>query len=426
MTVYNGNDLRSLNNFGDELNCLYYYYLNKDTMLSDSDYLGFVSTIQTVCYNPFIEMDDLMLVASKFNVEKYGDPNEKTDRVPNVYRITDNEEIEKTLYTQKLEMTVSREPILNYYPYRYLMLYDGFNQPLIIKPQYLITKEIEIQVRTNVNQNGKYILYANGYKRDYYGNLEGIVNDVPLLVPVTSSAYSQFWATSSAQFNQSFINTSIENQTKYTHNSQTMELQYNQSVANNTISGVSNALSTLANVFTLNFGGAVNNLGGIANNISSAYYGKKGYDLSKNQAEEIKANSDYYNEANRMATLKDLKKSPRAVMSLGSDIAFSKMKNLNSIRLYDVSLQADVLNKLEKFYHKYGYPLNKYSDSYKIGKIRENFNFIKMGYCDVFGEKIPKADLDIIRTIFESGITFWNVENNIRIGDYSLSNNERS
>ena len=49
-----------------------------------------------------------------------------------------------------------------------------------------------------------------------------------------------------------------------------------------------------------------------------------------------------------------------------------------------------------------------------------------MGYCDVFGEKIPKDDLDIIKTVFETGITFWNVENGIRIGDYSVSNNERS
>jgi hypothetical protein len=127
-----------------------------------------------------------------------------------------------------------------------------------------------------------------------------------------------------------------------------------------------------------------------------------------------------------MATLKDFKKSPRAVLSLGSDIAFSKMKNLNSITLYDVSLQSEVIKKLEKFYHKYGYPLNKYSESYKIGRIRENFNFIKMGYCDVFSDKIPKADLDIIRTVFESGITFWNVENGVRIGDYSVTNNERS
>ena len=64
-------------------------------------------------------------------------------------------------------------------------------------------------------------------------------------------------------------------------------------------------------------------------------------------------------------------------------------------------------------------------DNYKIGQIRENFNFVKMGYCDVFSDKIPKADLDIIRTLFETGVTFWNVENNVRIGDYSVTNNER-
>lgn len=425
MTIRNGQDL-AFNTFGDEYNCMFYYFLDK-SLQSDSTILGYAPTIQSVSYNPFIDKEDLYLVASKFDTEKYGTPREDVSRIPNVYRITDNYSINKTIYTQTLKLEASKEPILNYYPYRYLMLYDGFNQPLIIKPQYLDRDGvIEVKVRTNINQNSKYLLYLNGYKGDYTGCLEGLNNDVPLMLPVSSSAYAQFWATSSAQFNQSFINTSIENQTSYNHNTQNMELQHNQSVTNNTISGVSNALSSIASLFTLNFGGTVSGLGGVANNISSAYYNKKGYDLSKNQAEEIKANSDYFNEANRMATLKDFKKSPRGVISLGNDVSYSKMKSGCHIRLYDITLEPTVLRKLEKFYHKYGYPLNKYVDGFKIGNIRENFNFVKMGYCDVFGEKIPKDDLDIIKTIFETGITFWNVENDIRIGDYSVTNNERS
>ena len=424
MSVVEGNDL-AFNSFGGELNCLYYYFLNKATQ-NDSSYLGFVSTIQSVSYNPFIEMKDLSIVKSKFNTGKYGTPM-GVSTTPYVYRITDNAEITKTLYSADANLNVSsKEPILNYYPYSYYMLYDGFNQPLIIKPQYLKNKKVEIKVRTNVNQNSKYILYANSYKGDYTGALEGIVNDVPLLVPVTSSAYSQFWATSSAQFNQNFYNTSIENQTSYNHNSQNMELQYSQSLANNTLGVGNNALSGIANALTLNFKGAISNIGGIGNNIISTYYARKAYNLSENQAYEIKVNSDYFNEANKMATLKDYKKSPRAVMSLGSDVGFSKMKNGNSVKLYSVSLEMDVIRKLEKFYHKYGYPLNKYVDNFKIGNIRENFNFVKMGYCDVFGEKIPKDDLEIIKTIFETGVTFWNVENGIRIGDYSVTNNERS
>lgn len=425
MSVVDGNDL-AFNSFGGELNCLFYYFLNKETQ-NDSTYLGFASTIQSVSYNPFIEMDDLSLVKSKFNTGKYGSIPDSTNPSPYVYRISDNSDITKTLYSADANLNVSsKEPILNYYPYSYYMLYDGFNQPLIIKPQYLKNKKVEIKVRTNVNQNSKYILYANSYKGDYTGALEGIVNDVPLLVPVTSSAFSQFWATSSAQFQQNFLNTSIENQTSYTHNIQNMELQYKQSQVNNSISGVSNVIGSIASLFTGNVGGFVGGLGGLANNASNAYFASKGYDLSKNQADEIKANSDYYNEANKMATLKDYKKSPRAVMSLGSDVGFSKMKNGNSIKLYSVSLEMDVIRKLENFYHKYGYPLNKYVNGFQYGKIRENFNFVKMGYCDVFGAKIPKDDLDIIKTVFETGVTFWNVENGVRIGDYSVTNNERS
>ena len=99
MAVYEGQD-HSFNSFGDEFNCLYYYFMNRYTSI-DSTYLGFVPTIQTVCYNPFIEMDDFMLVKSPFNVDKYGNPDE-TGYIPWVYRITDNEDIEKTLYDEEL------------------------------------------------------------------------------------------------------------------------------------------------------------------------------------------------------------------------------------------------------------------------------------------------------------------------------------
>lgn len=424
MAIVSGPDI-SFNKFGNELNCLYYYCLNEN-MGTDISILGYASTIQTVCYNPFIEIEDLPITCSQFDVERYGQPNDST-RVPSVYRINGNVDIQKKLFKKTLTHNISNEPILNFYPYRYLMLYDGFNQPLIIKPQYLPQgKELDLRVRTNVNQNSKYVLFPYAYKNDGIGNLEGIVNDIPMMSPVSSSAYSQFWATSSASFEQSFINNSIENQTSYKHNVQNLQLQKEQTMVTNGIGMTSNVISGLASAFTGNIGGAVNSLGGIVNSGVNMYYGNKNYNLSKNQADEIKANSEYFNEANKMATIQDYMKTPRAVSSLGTDMSFNKLKNNNSIILYDVTLKPEVIAKLEKFYHKFGYPLNKYVDDFKYGQIRENFNFIKMGYCDVFGEKIPKDDLDIIRTVFESGVTFWNVDNGIRIGDYSVTNNERS
>ena len=178
MSIYSGDDL-AFNTLGNDINCLYYYYLNKS--LGNDEILGYASTIQTVCYNPFIETTDISIVESNFDTDKYGKPN---NSIPKVYRITTNPTIEKTLFEKTCNFNMN-EDILNFYPYRYYMLYDGFNAPMIIKPQYLPLKDgkpfLRIKVKTNINQNSKYLLYVEGYKKDLTGELEGVVNEFPML-----------------------------------------------------------------------------------------------------------------------------------------------------------------------------------------------------------------------------------------------------
>ena len=131
------------------------------------------------------------------------------------------------------------------------------------------------------------------------------------------------------------------------------------------------------------------------------------------------------NEANRLATLTDMMKTPRAVKSLGNDFSFNKMKMNNRIKLYEFRANDMCLANLDRFYHKYGYIINRYESNFKIGSIREHFNYVKMGYCELISDSIPKNDLDFIKAIFERGLTFWNVENrDVTIGDYSLENKE--
>ena len=181
MSIYTGDDL-AFNTLGTDINCLYYYYLIKS--LGNDEILGYGSTIQTVAYNPFIETTDISIVESNFNTDKYGKPN---NTIPKVYRISTNPTIEKTLFEKSCEFNMN-EDILNFYPYRYFMLYDGFNAPMIIKPQYLPLKDgkpfLRIKVKTNINQNSKYLLYVEGYKKDMTGELEGTVNEFTIFVLV--------------------------------------------------------------------------------------------------------------------------------------------------------------------------------------------------------------------------------------------------
>ena len=423
MSIVQGDDL-AFNRLGDDINCLYYYYINKS--LGNDSILGYAPTIQTVCFNPFLNTDDLNLVESNFNTDIYEKPN---NTIPKVYRITDDCVTEKTLFTKDIELDL-KEDILNFYPYRYYMLYDGFNQPLVIKPQYLPRVndklQLKVKVKTNVNQSSKYLLYVNGYKNDYTGELEGIVNEVPMIAPVSSSAYSQFWATSSASFNQSYLNNSIENQMTYNQKTDTLSLQYQQNLMQTGFSAVGGVIGALGSLFSGHIGGA---LGGavstVTGSVANLITNNQNYSLSRSQLQELKENDDYMNEANRLATLTDMMKTPRAVKSLGNDFSFNKMKMKSSIKLYEFRVNDDCINKLNRFYHKYGYTINRYETNFRYGRIRQHFNYVKMGYCELFSDTIPKEDADMLKAIFERGLTFWNVENrDVTIGDYSLKNEE--
>ena len=78
------------------------------------------------------------------------------------------------------------------YPYTYYIVTDYINPPLLIKPQYVnsLDNRIRVKVRTTaLSSESKYNIYVDRYKGDTYGNLEGMSNNTPLMLPVTSSIY---------------------------------------------------------------------------------------------------------------------------------------------------------------------------------------------------------------------------------------------
>ena len=68
-----------------------------------------------------------------------------------------------------------------------------------------------------------------------------------------------------------------------------------------------------------------------------------------------------------------------------------------------------------------GYAFNDYAipDIYS----RHDYNFLKCSVCYLISETIPREHIEEIKQIFESGITLWHLENNVRPLDYSVSNN---
>lgn len=413
ITIGNDFDKTSISN---ELVGLYYYYLSQSKVNSnESSVLGFCPTIQSVSYNPFIDEDDLNLMECNFDTTRFGKPN---GVIPKCYRILSNPNIEKTLKTIALNFDED-EPVLSTYPFKYYLLYDGFNQPLLIKPQYINDTTINIKVKTYLNQNSKYCLYVNNYKGDSNGNIEGIINTFPMLSPVTSSAYSQFLATSSSKFYEQNSISMMENEVSYNQKMDSANLQYKQNLFMNGMGVGTGVISALSG----NIGGGVNAIG---SSIMGAIYGGQNLDLTKQQATETKQLTDYAIERMELATVSDYLKTPRAIKTLGNDLFFNMNLNDKRIYLYEYGLAPQQQLKIRKFLKRYGYLVNDYLGATQIDiRSRKYWNFIKFTKCDIEGATIPREHLEEMKEIFQSGITFWHVNNGVNIKDYSKDNTER-
>ena len=157
-----------------------------------------------------------------------------------------------------------------------------------------------------------------------------------------------------------------------------------------------------------------------------AIYGGQNLDLTKQQATETKQLTDYAIERMELATVSDYLKTPRAIKTLGNDLFFNMNLNDKRIYLYEYGLAPQQQLKIRKFLKRYGYLVNDYLSKTQIDiRSRKYWNFIKFTKCDIEGSTIPREHLEEMKEIFQSGITFWHVNNGVNIKDYSKDNIER-
>lgn len=411
MGIISGNEPDS-SNLDDMPVGLYYYYIDK-AKLSEAGYLGWVSTIESVTFNPFVEENNLSLYKANFDTDRYGTPS---GTIPNCYRIVTNNVIEKVLgeiklFPLKSELDEFDDIRLHFYPFKYYLVTDYINSPLLVKPELVKSNSntMIIKVLTApLSQEGKYNIFVDNYKYDMYGNLEGIVNNTPFMLPVSSSAYSQFLASSSASFHQGNINAMLEN-----------DVTLKQGLRSNDFANISNIVNTGvgvgANLVSANFGGAISSLG---NGITSFFENQMQRDFMKENA-SLKENA-----ISSMANAKvsDMLTTPKALKTCGTDTLFNLANGRFRIDVVEYGMNEQQHYRVLDYLQRYGYAQNKYMRLSLAN--RKYFTFIKTNICNVIGEKIPHADLEEIKTIFNSGITFWNMDNVKTIGNYHVNNEE--
>lgn len=421
MSIVSGNDIES-SIMGNIPVGLYYYCIPREK-INSATYLGFVDTIQSLTYNPFIEVDDMStIVECSFDSDRYGSPK---GGIPKCYRMSGFDTIDKQLYELNTfpdndNGLPTFEPKLYTFPFRYFMITDYMNTPLVIKPELCENKTLNLRVKaTNIATESKYNLYVNGYKGDYNGNLNGIVNNSPLMLPVLSSAYSQFLATSSASFNQGNINAMLENDLSLKQGLATNSLNYRQNTTNNYMQGISSGLGAIASLLSLNFGGVVNGAMGVAQSAINQHFNTLSNNLNNSQLKEQNKLSNFEVSSLANAKTTDLLNTPNSIKTSGNDTLFNLVNSNRKIDIIEFGLDFRYKHRIYDYFVKYGYKVNKWE---KINvNSRRYFNFIKTNTCNIVGDEIPHEYLEEIKDIFNRGVTIWHVDNGANIGDYSVS-----
>ena len=92
--------------------------------------------------------------------------------------------------------------------------------------------------------------------------------------------------------------------------------------------------------------------------------------------------------------------------------------NNNNFKFYRMSVRSEYAKIIDNYFSMFGYAINRVKTPNITG--RENWNYVKTINCN-FDGNIPQSDLNIIRAMFNNGVTLWHNASNMY--NYNASNN---
>lgn len=412
----------------------FYYYLIPRLHINDATYLGYVDTIQSLTFNPFIDETDIrILIDCPFNTDKYGRPD---TGIPRCYRIESFDKIEKEIGIIELFETKQKyeteqlplDPKLQMFPFTYYIITDYINPPLLIKPQLVNVNDNRLRVRvvtTPLSAESKYNLYVPNYKGDDDGNLEGLTNITPLMLPVTSSIYSQFISSSMASFTQGNINAMLENDKTLSQGLSSNSLQYNINRAQNNLSLVNGGWNTIGNLLSGNFGGALQSaFGTVANYSLNNKINDMQSQLTQKQLHENAKLTEYEINSMAQAKITDMINTPNSIKTSGNDTIFNLINSEQKIALIKYQPKAKTMYRISRYFERYGYKYNEYGKLSNHINSRKFYNFVKTNSCNIATAKVPLIHLEEIKEIFNRGTTIWHIDRGAEPLNYDVKNME--
>lgn len=91
--------------------------------------------------------------------------------------------------------------------------------------------------------------------------------------------------------------------------------------------------------------------------------------------------------------------------------------NNNNFKFYNMSIRQEYAKIIDNYFTMFGYAINRIKTPNITG--RRNWNYVKTINCNFDGD-IPQTDLNIIKAMFNNGVTLWHDPS--KIYDYSQNN----
>ena len=385
----------------------YYYYYIPYNNLEFGKFLGVCSAIESLTYNPFLSDDNVTYLEATYDKNRYGSINSGACTIK---RIISCSEIKEEL-TNNIELFNLNSPYdlkLQFYPFTYYIITDYMNEPLLIKPQLVYNTDNKLIVKIETTAiSGRYRLYVENNKNDKTGKLEGITNNMTYQLPVSSTAYSQFYASSMSSFNNNVTNSLLENDMTLRQNTNTATLNTKQNEFNAGLSAIASLLS--GNLTSV-----------VSNGVSLIQQQEKLDNLINNLNEQNKFKENEII-SSKNAKINDLLNTPNSIKTSGNDSIFNLTINNRKIDVIKYTITPQYKKRINNYFKRYGYAFNDYAvpNIYST----QHYNFLKCNVCHLISETIPREHQEEIKQIFESGITLWHLENGVKPLDYSVSNN---
>lgn len=161
------------------------------------------------------------------------------------------------------------------------------------------------------------------------------------------------------------------------------------------VNAVSQGIDAGKNFATLNVAGGVNSTLGTVDSMANGIFG----------------------EMSLIAEITDKERMPSIAKGKALSENITVAKNISGVTFYTMSCRREFAEIADSFFEQYGYPINKITTP--LLNSRAVWNYIKTQNCGFTG-KVDLAELGIIRSIFNRGVTLWHTDD---IGNYSLANN---